>query len=639
MRAGRLTTNALAVAALGLAGATGGAIVGVSAIAQDAPESLLPPGFDDPEPEPAPTTAPAPVPTAAPVGPAPVVAPAVPGTAPAVPSGPVPGSAPLPPVPQISGSDLASLPSIEELEDLSTDQLDDMLGLKPKYDIPPAARRSLSQVGVLGPQEGGMATAALAQQPASLVRAILSGTDTPLVSRWGHIIMRRALTSRLAAPASMDPVEFAALRVGVLNRMGEFAAARALAQDVDTGNWNESLRDEALTAYIATSDPVGACPLVRLQGVDRDNPQWVMMGAICNAYAGETALAGSQLNAALDEEIAPDIDILLARRFAGAAGRGRRAVSIEWDGVEELNPWRFALANAVGEPLPPALLEGVGPYFARAGALAPMLPLDQRALYASRAAEEGVLSARAMVDLYSAIFADSSVGGPAGERAQLLRNAYVARDVSERIRAMERLWNAAEGLEANPEAGHAAHVLTAYAAARVPPDASQSDKAGALITSMLTAGLDRDAAAWARIVEEGSDGWALIALASPQGGTASLVGLDTFADNDSSEEQRRSAFLVAGLAGLGRIGNDERRAFEDQLALDLDRETKWTRMIDRAAQVRNPVMVALLAGLGMQGNTWSQMTPLHLYHITRALNSVGLAAEARMIAAEAVARG
>jgi len=40
----------------------------------------------------------------------------------------------------------------------------------------------------------------------------------------------------------------------------------------------------------------------------------------------------------------------------------------------------------------------------------------------------------------------------------------------------------------------------------------------------------------------------------------------------------------------------------------------------------------------MQGSSWEQMTPRHLYHIVSALNRVGLAAEARMIAAEAVAR-
>ena len=54
---------------------------------------------------------------------------------------------------------------------------------------------------------------------------------------------------------------------------------------------------------------------------------------------------------------------------------------------------------------------------------------------------------------------------------------------------------------------------------------------------------------------------------------------------------------------------------------------------------QHAALVAMLAGVGMQGNSWEMMTPLHLYHIVSALNRVGLGAEARMIAAEAVARG
>jgi len=40
----------------------------------------------------------------------------------------------------------------------------------------------------------------------------------------------------------------------------------------------------------------------------------------------------------------------------------------------------------------------------------------------------------------------------------------------------------------------------------------------------------------------------------------------------------------------------------------------------------------------MQGDSWDRMTPLHLFHIVSSLNRVGLNAEARMIAAEAIAR-
>ena len=57
------------------------------------------------------------------------------------------------------------------------------------------------------------------------------------------------------------------------------------------------------------------------------------------------------------------------------------------------------------------------------------------------------------------------------------------------------------------------------------------------------------------------------------------------------------------------------------------------------AELNNPALVALLAGVGMQGSGWDRMTARHLYHIVRALDRVGLNAEARMIAAEAVARG
>lgn len=624
--------NTAVVAALALAGAACGALGVALASAQDGPTSLLPPGFDDPTPTPSPTPAPRP-------SSAPTVAPttASPGSAPAPGAAPAQGPGNLPPAPNVSEAELRGLPTLEELEDLSTDQLDDLLGLKPKYDIPPAARRALSQVGLLAPAEGGLPTQALAKQPETLVRAVLAGTKGPLVSRWGHILMRRALASRLAAPDGMNPVEFAALRAGVLNSIGEHAVARALVQDVDTGNWDTAMTSQALTAYIASSDIVGTCPAVRLQGSVREDPQWEMLQAICNAYAGEGALAGSQLNAAQAERIAPEIDLLLAQRIAGAAGRGRGGTTVTWDGVEELTPWRFAVANAVGETIPEDILADAidgenGSYYRLAGSTAAMLPLSQRVLYAETGAARGVLSAAAMVDLYSQIYSVESIGGDAAQRAARLREAYTATDPANRIIAMRGLWG--EG-----EVGFAGQVLTAYAAARIPPAKTSNYASGELIASMLTAGLDRDAAAWRSIVDEGSLAWALVALADPEGGRVTSGAVDSFVDDDESDSQRKSAFLIAGLAGLGRLSQGDLDSFGNRLDVDFSRQTRWTRVIDKAAEVGNPALVALLAGLGMQGESWDQMTPLHLYYITSSLTAVGLEAEARMIAAEAVARG
>lgn len=633
---------AASAAALGLAGAIGGAGLTGFATAQSKPESLLPPGFDDPAPAPPPRQAPAPAQR--------------PGTAPAQGAAPSqtvqPGPAPLPgaavdpaslpPLPSITRADLARLPSLEKLENMSTEELDQLLGLAPKSDIPAGAQRALTRVGVLAADEGGLPPVALANQSDKLVRATLAGTRGPMVSRWGHILMRRALASRLAAPLGMDPIEFAALRVGVLNRIGEYAIARAVVQDIDTASWSPALTQEALTAYLASGDITGACPAVRLQGSKREDGEWQMWQAVCNAYSGEAALAATQLDRALFRGAAPRIDVLLARRFAGAAGRGQRAVQIEWKGVDELNPWRFGFSTALGEPLPEGLLDTAlkargGAYYARAGALLPMLPATQRAALAGRPAREGILSADAMVDLYSEVYADPAANGDPQAHAGMLREAYLATDPAARIAAMQRLWAAGAKLDGGD--GYGTRVLTAYAAARIPANEAHADAAGDLIAAMLAAGLDRNAGRWSNVVEEGSLGWALIALSSPRGGDVSSGAVSSFVSDDNSENQRKSAFLVAGLAGLGRLSESDASSLAEDVGADLAGQTRWSSAIARAADVGNPALVVLLAGLGMQGTSWQQMTPLHLYHITAALTRVGLQAEARMIAAEAVARG
>jgi len=428
----------------------------------------------------------------------------------------------------------------------------------------------------------------------------------------------------------------------VLNTIGEFGLARAVVQDIDSADWSPALTEEALSAYLGSGDITGACPAVRLQGSAREDGEWQLWQAICNAYAGETALAASQLDRALFRGVAPRIDVLLARRFAGAAGRGQRAVQIEWQGVDDLNPWRFGLAATLGEPVPEPLLTSAlnapgGAYYARSGALLPMLPATARAAYAGRAAREGLLSADAMVDLYAEIYADPAASGDPQAHAAALREAYLATEPAARIAAMQRLW--AAGAKLGGGDGYGARVLTAYAAARIPADAAHADAAGDLIAAMLAAGLDRNALRWAEVVDEGSLGWALIALASTREGEVGQGAVSSFISGDTSEGARKSAFLVAGLAGLGRLDQGDASALASDLDFDLERQTRWTRAISRAAAVGNPALVTLLAGLGMQGTSWQQMTPLHLYHITAALTRVGLVAEARMIAAEAVARG
>jgi hypothetical protein len=586
------------------------------------PKSLLPPGFDNPTPAPSPTPAPRPSAAAAPSRP----------SAPAVQPQPQSGTTTV-------GTNAAAvpllnnLPPVAELEKMDPDQLDELFGLKPKYDIPPGAQRALVKVGVIGVGEGGFPSHALEGQPASLVRAALVGTTGPLVSRWGHILLRHALASRLNAPRGMDPVEFAALRADLLNRMGEGAVARALVQNVDSANYNPQLAAAAFNAYIETGDLVGICPVEQLNSDLLDTPHWKLMDAVCAAFNGEGRRSEADLDKALSRGTASKIDVLLAQRYAGAAGEGRKSVTIEWDGVNQMTPWRLALSRALGIDIPDRLIPKADSTLFRNDVLYPATPLIRRVAASDAAARDGILSSAAMVDLYSELWADPDIGSGDKDDARRLREAYVASDPAARLSAIKSLWGGS-----TPDYGR--EVLTAYAAARLPADKSLAADAAPIIASMLSAGLDRNAMRWAGLVDEGSAGWALLALAQPERqGAVPSSALDTFLKGDKSTGQRKSRFLLAGLAGLGRLDDGDVRSYSGRLGVDLNRQTRWSQAIDLAGQYRNPALVALLAGLGMQGSGWDKMTARHLFHIVHALDQAGLDAEARMIAAEAVARG
>jgi hypothetical protein len=610
------------------------------ALAQNGPESLLPPGFDRPAPKANPSRAPAPA-APSPVAPS---APRRPGAADAVstpviqqmPAGPGGESGPISSAPLAAAAPSVKLPPLDVLAKMSSEELTDLLGLRPKFDIPVGARRSMMQIGVVAENEGGLPSGSLTNQNASLVRAALTGNKGTMVSRWGHILLRRALASRLDAPSAMNPADFAAMRAALLLRMGEGEAARDLVQDIDSGNYTPDLTQAALDAYIFTADFTGICPAVTIQGGARKDPQWQAVSAICAAFKGDGDDGLAQLDRQLGAGAMPKIDLLLAQKYAGAAGKAHRAVKIEWDDVKELTPWRYALTIGVGLQPPAALLKNADQQIAYMAATAPMIGLEARASAADHAAGIGVLSSAAMVDLYSQIYAQEDITGDWSTRADQLRNAYVGGDLSAKMKSIRQLWDGA------PDAGqrYSRQVLTAYAAARLPADAALRSDAGELIASMLAAGLDQNAMRWASQADIGSQEWGLLALAAPnRSAPVELAALGKFYSNDNSEMSRKSGFLLAGLAGLGRITPETMGEFAKKLNLDMARQTRWTSAINQSAQVRNSELVVLLAGLGMQGSSWSKMTPLYLYHIVAALEQVGLEPEARMIAAEAVARG
>ena len=217
-----------------MAGAAG-IILALPAIGQQGPESLLPPGFGDPPAPPPATTRP-------------------PITDPTILFDP---AAPRP----VNENDTAPSAATDEEKDAEEEEEEEEVELVIRYDVPPAGRRSLSEVGIISEGSGGYPVAAFGITKGTFLKQVLERTDGPLASRWGTIMARRLLASRTTTPAGVDGADWTAERAWLLLRMGDSVVARQLVQAVDPGRYSKRLHEVAMQAFLANGDLAGMCPL------------------------------------------------------------------------------------------------------------------------------------------------------------------------------------------------------------------------------------------------------------------------------------------------------------------------------------------------------------------------------------------
>lgn len=572
-------------------------VFSLPALGQQGPESLLPEGFGDPPPPPTPVAG-RPTPN-------------------------VPGSSnEAAPATPLTGDESATEEEAEEEPELAV-----------RFDVPPSARQSLNDIGILSEASGGFPADSFGALDGAFLRQIIERTSGPIASRWGTIMARRLLASRTNTPTGINGADWTAERAWLLLRMGDSVVARNLVQQVDGADYTKRLHEVAMQAYLANGDLAGMCPITESGVRLVNNGRWKMTRAICASLAGEQGSATAFINQGRYQGWVRGVDYLLAEKAVGAGINGRRSVKIEWENVEGMNPWRFGFSAAVGLEPPERLFANTGRQVDGWRVQLPMFTPTVRAKYASNAAALGILSNRNMVDLYAQVLDDPDAPDAVRARAENLGNAYIASGEDDKVAAMTSLWTtAAAGADY-----HASLVMTARAAALIVPDADHQAEADRLISSMLTAGLDRSAARWIDVVADGSLGWALVTLAAPgRVAPADYNSLDDFFGNDESIDGHKSRLLLAGLSGLGRIETDARREFASDLKVNISRQTPWSKAITAAAGRGEQGTVALMAMAALQAPSWSAVPTHHLYHIVRSLRQVGLEAEARMIAAEAV---
>jgi hypothetical protein len=507
----------------------------------------------------------------------------------------------------------------------------------PPVEYPGWARRDPWTVGAIEPADARLTSDAWGGSNGAFLSTLMRRMQTPIASRWAHMALRDALLAKLRAPADVNPVDWVGERAWLLLRMGEADAARMLVANVDVDRFTPKMTQVAVQSALANADPPALCPLE--DNIKKYDPGVIrLVQAMCASLAGEADQASGMIDQARRFGRIGGVDLALAEKVVGAGGSGR-ASTIEWDPVDSLTAWRFGLATGTGMLPPDRLINAASPQLRAFQARAPLLTPQQRLASAVVAAGLGVFSSQTMVDLYSAIYDSTDPGDLPDTDAWQIRQAFVGKDQDARIAAIRKVLGSGKDTLTR----EAARAAVARAATLITPDAKLAKDAPELISAMLAGGYDEAAARWIPAVNRMDDAdsdrcWAMLALAAPNIADVGTSRITSFIKRDTSRDRSRSALLVAGLDGLGRITTDTANSLNQRYGLGLGHVTSWTNAVDRAAGRGEGGTVLVLTGTAFQTPLLDRVPAAHMYHSVSALRRTGQDFTARMIAAEALSR-
>lgn len=547
---------------------------------------------------------------------------------PIVPPGPAPAIEDEAPEPAETEPEPLPEPEVpENRDDLATDQ-------------------ELGDIGFAGPltaQRGGYGPDAFRGTNGELFAAWMERIDTPIASRWAHIVLRRALLTRAPTPPGINDGDWVAARADLLTRMGEADGAKLILQNLPLDSYTPRLYGAAARAHLAAADIPALCLLAPTAQALSEDPLWDLADALCAGLDGDETTAVSGFNRLRRQEAVDPIDLLLAERITGLAGGVNRAANVDWEGGARLNPLRFGLAAAGGVEIPEEVWDRSpsahhGWAFRVSG-----LPLEQRQAAAWPAAQTGIVSARELGALASLRADRLDASDDIPRDIELLRTAYTGRTVPERLAAIEAL------IERGVAAGHrySSLLLVAPAANLIPPSAEYVEAAPLLIEAALSSGRTDVALAWWPLLSRADEAlqlqaWPLLVLADDANNVPLSPGLVRAAFREMSQTdedlaRRRTRWLVAGLAGLGRIGGGQWDSLFEDFSVG-SKSDIYTETLETAANRGRKGEVAVLGALGLQG-TWAQVQPRDIRPVLSAYRDVGFGKEARMVAVEAYLRG
>lgn len=577
----------------------------------------------------------------------------LPQSQPKSPSAPAATPAPPTSAPAPAGAGTAQAPAPQAAQPVNP--------LEQKVEVQTLGRIDPGAVGPLDQSNGGFAQTMWAGTDSATVKALLPVAGLGTTSRVAQSLLRRLLLTGAAPPegrAEGDPLPL--LRARRLWAMGDLDDMAALLKLLPASALTPQIRRLRADAALLAGDNNGACaeaqPLATLLPND---PYPVELRVFCQFAAGKTNEAGLGVDVLREQKVNDPTFFLVADALSGTPpGKGVSALA---------DPTPLVLAMArLGHLQEPPPAAGVSPAVLRSMALGSGAALDVRLVAAERAEAVGALDTDTLRRLYESVpftaqeLADSpsakgdADGGPRARaqayqaslhqdapaaRSALIAKALASAEGGVRYFGQARLYAPQiAGLQPSPELASFAAV-----AARALYAAGKADAASTWVGWLRAqAATDKNAA------ESAAALWALARLASTgaaDGGQDDGLAqwLKVNGAPTVPRAERRAELVLGLLAALGQTVPAEAwaplYAGPPAQSAQVPRPAVAIGLAQAlAAKKLGGTVLFTVAALG-EGN-FAVIDPADLCQAVAALRAIGLAEDARALAVEvAVANG
>lgn len=507
--------------------------------------------------------------------------------------------------------------------------------------------------GVMSDEDGGLGSDMWQGTQHQVLTALMKKVPVTSPSPAMRNLMQRLLLTGAKVPVGAEPGSLIAMRAGQLLAMGDFTGVTELLKAVPGYAENSDLLRIEMDARLLTGDVARACQVTNAYVENQSSEYWQKAFIFCQALEGkgDEAQIGMSLLQELgveDEVFYTLVEALIAQDEAPLILR-----------LPNPTPLHLALARVAKAALPTTVISSNRPSILRSIAISPNAAPELRLEAAERAEVAGALPVDALRQLYASIeFSNETLADPLNSAAQLggpmsralLYRATLSQNVP--AAAAEAL---AQALKVARDGGRYASAARAFLPqiSRLDPTPDLVWFAPEAIRAFLIANRFKDAQGWFDLLNAAAQNDAdmtaalealmpiarLSGFAPASGWTLQRLPLWWNAVKDMPGARDKAAVLASVFKALGEYVPDsmwvEWVDGPSHKAMLAPHPALWF-LLDGASEQRRLGETVLVSLVMMGEGGPSRASPIVIEKVLKALGRVGLKAEARAIALEAV---